>query len=101
MTSSKPFSVEPLDATFGAVITGLKLTDLGEHEFAALYDEWLQYALLIFPAQNRDWDSGSKLDPLDAQNVADLHVSRQKGRARLLLRLFFHRSSILLNKIYP
>ena len=52
MTSSKAFTVEPLAATFGAVITGVKLTDLQEHEFPALYDAWLQYALLVFPGQN-------------------------------------------------
>jgi len=52
MTSEKPFRVEPIDATFGAVITGLKLADLGEPAFAALYATWLEYALLVFPAQN-------------------------------------------------
>jgi len=52
MTSAKPFNVEPIDATFGAVITGLKLADLGEPAFAALYATWLEYALLVFPAQN-------------------------------------------------
>ncbi|NQV61069.1 MAG: TauD/TfdA family dioxygenase, partial [Alphaproteobacteria bacterium] len=52
MTSAKPFNVEPIDATFGAVITGLKLADLAEPAFAALYETWLEYALLVFPAQN-------------------------------------------------
>ena len=52
MTSSKPFTVEPLAATFGAVITGVKLTDLPEDDFSALYDAWLEYALLVFPGQN-------------------------------------------------
>ena len=52
MTSSKPFTVEPLAATFGAVITGVKLADLPEDDFLALYDAWLEYALLVFPGQN-------------------------------------------------
>jgi alpha-ketoglutarate-dependent taurine dioxygenase len=52
MTSSKPFSVAPLDATFGAMVTDLKLTDLSETDFAALYDTWLEYALLVFPGQH-------------------------------------------------
>ena len=52
MTSSKPFTVEPRAATFGAVITGVKLTDLPEDDFSALYDAWLEYALLVFPGQN-------------------------------------------------
>ena len=52
MTSAKPFIVEPIDATFGAVITGLKLSSLDENAFAALYETWLEYALLVFPAQH-------------------------------------------------
>ncbi|MFP6748815.1 MAG: TauD/TfdA family dioxygenase [Alphaproteobacteria bacterium] len=54
MTSSRPFHVEPLDATFGAVITGVELTKLDEPAFAALYETWLEYALLVFPAQHLD-----------------------------------------------
>jgi alpha-ketoglutarate-dependent taurine dioxygenase len=51
-TLSKPFTIEPLDATFGAVITGLSLTDLTDAAFAGLYDTWLEYALLVFPGQH-------------------------------------------------
>ncbi|HXQ11943.1 MAG TPA: TauD/TfdA family dioxygenase [Caulobacteraceae bacterium] len=47
-----PFDVRPLDATFGAVVTRLKLAELDEAGFDALYRTWLQYALLIFPAQH-------------------------------------------------
>ena len=50
--SSKPFSVAPVDATFGAVITGLKLADMDEAAFTALYETWLEYGLLVFPGQN-------------------------------------------------
>ena len=47
------FAVEPLkDATFGATVTGLKLATLDESYFAELYRLWLDYALLIFPAQH-------------------------------------------------
>ena len=46
------FTVEPLDATFGAVVTGLKLAELDDADFAALYATWLDYALLIFPGQH-------------------------------------------------
>ncbi|MBT3534062.1 MAG: TauD/TfdA family dioxygenase, partial [Rhodospirillaceae bacterium] len=52
MTAAKPFSVAPIDATFGAVITGLELANLSEPAFAALYETWLEYALLVFPEQN-------------------------------------------------
>ncbi|MGI9325798.1 MAG: TauD/TfdA dioxygenase family protein [Pseudomonadales bacterium] len=47
-----PFSVEPLPASFGAKVTGLCLAQLNESEFAALYEAWLQHALLVFPDQH-------------------------------------------------
>ena len=46
------FDVEPLDATFGAVVTGLRLAELDDAAFAALYRAWLDHALLIFPGQH-------------------------------------------------
>ena len=48
---SLPFALEPLPRTFGAIVTGLRLNELGELDFGALYDAWLEYALLIFPGQ--------------------------------------------------
>jgi alpha-ketoglutarate-dependent taurine dioxygenase len=50
--ASAPFQVEPLPATFGAVVTGLKCAELSEADFRALYDVWLDYALLILPGQH-------------------------------------------------
>jgi alpha-ketoglutarate-dependent taurine dioxygenase len=47
-----PFDIQPLDASFGAVVTGLKLAELSEPDFAALYGAWLDHALLIFPGQH-------------------------------------------------
>jgi alpha-ketoglutarate-dependent taurine dioxygenase len=52
MTHAKAFEVRPLDATFGAVVTGPKLAALDEDAFARLYDTWLEFALLIFPDQH-------------------------------------------------
>ncbi len=46
------FDVQPIDATFGAVVTGLELADLDEPTFEALYQTWLEYALLVFPDQH-------------------------------------------------
>ena len=43
------FHVAPLDASFGAVVTGLTLADLDDTAFSRLYDTWLEYALLVFP----------------------------------------------------
>lgn len=45
------FEVEPIDATFGAVVRGVDLRALDEETFDELYQTWLEYALLIFPAQ--------------------------------------------------
>ena len=50
--SSAGFRVEPIDASFGAVVSGLKLATLDEATFRELYDCWLEYALLIFPDQH-------------------------------------------------
>lgn len=49
---SSPFSLQPLPRTFGAVVTDLRLSQLDEAGFATLYRAWLEYALLIFPAQH-------------------------------------------------
>jgi len=46
------FDIEPLDATFGAVVTGVKLAALDDATWRDLHDAWLQYALLIFPGQH-------------------------------------------------
>ncbi|MDZ7684218.1 MAG: TauD/TfdA family dioxygenase [Gammaproteobacteria bacterium] len=48
--------IKPLDATFGAVITGVDLTSLSNHEFESIYATWLDHALLIFPEQYLDRD---------------------------------------------
>src|SRR5579859_6785377 len=45
------FHTRPIDATFGALVTDIKLAQLDEEEFAALYDSWLHHALLIVPGQ--------------------------------------------------
>ena len=46
------FHVAPLEASFGAVVTGLRLADLDDAAFGRLYDTWLEYALLVFPDQH-------------------------------------------------
>jgi alpha-ketoglutarate-dependent taurine dioxygenase len=43
--------VEPLDATFGAIVGGVELRSLDDATQRALYDAWIEYALLIFPGQ--------------------------------------------------
>lgn len=46
------FDVKPLDASFGAKVRGLKLAELDDKSFRALYDTWLEYRLLVFPGQH-------------------------------------------------
>jgi len=45
------FRLEPLGATFGAVVTGVELRALDDDTWDALYATWLEHALLIFPGQ--------------------------------------------------
>lgn len=49
--TARGFDLEPLPRTFGAVVTGLKLSELDDATFQQLHEAWLQYALLIFPGQ--------------------------------------------------
>ena len=50
--SESAFHVEPLPATFGATVIGLRLAALDEAVFRDLYGTWLDYGLLIFPDQH-------------------------------------------------
>jgi len=50
--SAQPFTVEPLDASFGAVVANVRLVDLDDAGFAELYQTWLDNGLLIFPGQH-------------------------------------------------
>lgn len=46
--------VRPLDATFGAIVSDVRLGSLNEAGFAEIYRLWLEHALLIFPGQHLD-----------------------------------------------
>ena len=50
--SATGFSLQALPRTFGAVVDDIQLNRIGEEAFAALYQAWLEHALLIFPAQH-------------------------------------------------
>lgn len=45
------FQLEPLDATFGAVVRGIELRALDAETWQQLYAAWLEYGLLVFPGQ--------------------------------------------------
>ena len=49
---TRTLDLEPLDATFGAVVRGVKLATIDEPTWQALHAAWLQYALLILPGQH-------------------------------------------------
>ena len=49
---ARAFDIKPLDATFGAVVTGIRLAALDDATWHDLYAAWLEYALLIFPGQH-------------------------------------------------
>jgi alpha-ketoglutarate-dependent taurine dioxygenase len=50
------FDITPLDATFGAIVRGIKVATLDDATFRYLYATWLDYALLIFPDQHLSRD---------------------------------------------
>ena len=54
--ASPHFDFQAHDATFGATVTGLRLATLSASAFDALYDLWLDRALLVFPGQQLTGD---------------------------------------------
>ena len=46
------FSVEPINATLGARVRGVDLGKLDDVTFDALYEVFLEYGVLVFPAQH-------------------------------------------------
>jgi len=53
---ARTFGIEPLrarfGATFGAVVTGVRLARIDDAAWHELYAAWLEYGLLVFPAQH-------------------------------------------------
>ncbi len=45
-------TITPLDASFGAVVTDIKLASMSDAEWKAVEDAFHQYAALVFPAQH-------------------------------------------------
>ena len=81
-----PISIQPLDATFGATVTGLELRSLDEATFREVYAAWLQYALLIFPGQFLKKDEqiafAKRFGPLEFEMGAVSNV-REDGTLRV------------------
>jgi len=45
------FNFEPLDATFGARVSGIQLRNIDDYVFKEIYARWLEYGLLVFSGQ--------------------------------------------------
>lgn len=75
---SHRLDIEPLDATFGAVVKGVKLTELDDATWRDLHATWLRYALLIFPDQHLGRDEqiafAKRFGPLEFEMAAISNV---------------------------
>ncbi|HSI02387.1 MAG TPA: TauD/TfdA family dioxygenase [Reyranella sp.] len=82
----KPFDVQPVDASFGAVVGGVRLPEIDQPTWAALHDTWLQHALLIFPGQFLKKDEqiafAKRFGPLEFEMGAVSNV-REDGTLRV------------------
>jgi alpha-ketoglutarate-dependent taurine dioxygenase len=82
---TRTLDIEPIDATFGAIVRGIKVAEVDEATFRALYDAWLEYALLIFPDQHLARDQqiafAKRFGPLEFEMVAISNV-RSDGTIR-------------------
>ncbi|MBV8393882.1 MAG: TauD/TfdA family dioxygenase [Alphaproteobacteria bacterium] len=80
------FEVAPVDATFGATVTGFRIAELDAAAFRRLYDIWLEYALLIFPGQFLTRDQqiafAKRFGPLEFEMGAISNV-KEDGTLRL------------------
>ena len=83
---ARSFDVEPLDASFGAVVSGLKVAELDAAAWRELYDTWLEYALLVFPGQHLTHDQqtafAERFGPLEFP-LAPISNVRADGSVRV------------------
>jgi len=80
------FNIQPLDATFGAIVTGVKLAALDDATWRELHDAWLEYALLVVPDQHLTRDEqiafARRFGPLEFEMAAISNV-RGDGSIRV------------------
>jgi alpha-ketoglutarate-dependent taurine dioxygenase len=83
---TRAFDIAPLDATFGAVVTGFRLADLDDAAWQDLHAAWLEYALLVFPGQHLRRDQqiafARRFGPLEFEMAAISNV-RSDGSLRI------------------
>src|SRR5437764_108394 len=62
-------TVEPIDATLGAVVTGVRLAGLDDDAWSEIEAAFNQHAVLVFPDQHLDADEqqsfGRRFGPLE------------------------------------
>ena len=82
---TRTLDLEPLDATFGAVVRGVKLATLDDDTWQALHAAWLHYALLILPDQHLSREQqiafAKRFGPLEFEMAAISNV-RANGTLR-------------------
>jgi alpha-ketoglutarate-dependent taurine dioxygenase len=83
---ARAFDIAPLDATFGAVITGARLADIDDAGWRYLHAAWLDHALLVFPDQHLKRDEqiafARRFGPLEFEMAAISNV-RPDGSLRI------------------
>ena len=82
---TRTLDLEPLDATFGAVVRGVKLATIDDDTWQALHAAWLHYALLILPDQHLSREQqiafAKRFGPLEFEMAAISNV-RANGTLR-------------------
>lgn len=83
----RSFHLEPLNKSFGVVVRNIDVRTLDEASFASLYKTWLEYALLIIPAQHlSDADQQSFArrfgDLVKGLEAAEISNVQRDGRLR-------------------
>jgi alpha-ketoglutarate-dependent taurine dioxygenase len=83
---TRALDIRPIDATFGAVVTGVRVTELDDTTWRELYAAWLKYALLVFPGQHLRRDEqiafARRFGPLEFEMAALSNV-KADGSLRL------------------
>jgi alpha-ketoglutarate-dependent taurine dioxygenase len=83
---AQSFDVQPVDASFGAVVTGVRLPELDEPTWRRLHDTWLEHALLIFPGQHLKKDEqiafAKRFGPLEFE-MGPVSNVREDGTLRI------------------
>ncbi len=75
--------VEPSAATLGATVTEIALNNLSDAEFGAIYQAWLEHAVLVFPGQSLTDDEHLEF----TRRFGRLEMGFNRSQARVVGRL--------------